>query len=349
MKKKEIEATFYLFIIGLIFSLISAIFEFLANLWIKLVLFMNIYGYVVLLMCSLIILFKCRYIIFEYFYYRGKKFIQIKNDLGDNAKKCNDLNQHIEELKNSCMQISSIDYGDADITDGSNFNYKRLESSKFKNNNKVHNCSQSVFKNAQQQPFKYICKYFDIKPNEDTLGSFESVFNNFSAAEQGKLLLDDERQDIVDSLEDKVPSFIIKYRREKLIEKLGFQNIDFSELYFPKYSFNYISYGGNSSMSCDVIFNLNTLERFIKFLSELVKFRKSIEGQRALMTSKLRDKIKERDNYTCQNCGLSIEDERNLLLEIDHIIPLSKGGITKEENLQTLCWKCNRSKGSKII
>ena len=38
-----------------------------------------------------------------------------------------------------------------------------------------------------------------------------------------------------------------------------------------------------------------------------------------------------------------------MLLEIDHIIPLSKGGQTTENNLQTLCWKCNRNKGSKII
>ncbi|GED20643.1 hypothetical protein KGI01_23840 [Kurthia gibsonii] len=67
-----------------------------------------------------------------------------------------------------------------------------------------------------------------------------------------------------------------------------------------------------------------------------------------MMTSKLREKIKERDNYTCQNCNLSINDEPNLLLEIDHIIPISKGGMSSEDNLQTLCWKCNRSKGSKI-
>ena len=71
--------------------------------------------------------------------------------------------------------------------------------------------------------------------------------------------------------------------------------------------------------------------------------------QRAIMTSKLRTHIKERDNYTCCQCGNSIQNEPNLLLEIDHIIPVSKGGLTQEDNLQTLCWKCNRSKGAKII
>ena len=66
------------------------------------------------------------------------------------------------------------------------------------------------------------------------------------------------------------------------------------------------------------------------------------------MTSSLREKIKIRDNYTCKNCGNSTDKEPNLLLEIDHIIPISKNGLTVEDNLQTLCWKCNRKKGSKI-
>ena len=39
----------------------------------------------------------------------------------------------------------------------------------------------------------------------------------------------------------------------------------------------------------------------------------------------------------------------NLLLEVDHIIPISKGGKTEPDNLQTLCWKCNRTKSNKII
>ena len=41
--------------------------------------------------------------------------------------------------------------------------------------------------------------------------------------------------------------------------------------------------------------------------------------------------------------------ETNLLLEINHIIPVATGGETVEDNLQTLCWKCNRAKSDKII
>jgi len=56
---------------------------------------------------------------------------------------------------------------------------------------------------------------------------------------------------------------------------------------------------------------------------------------------KLRFKVLERDGCKCVYCGA----ER--YLEIDHIIPLSKGGKTNLNNLQTLCMKCNKGKGIK--
>ena len=121
-----------------------------------------------------------------------------------------------------------------------------------------------------------------------------------------------------------------------------------STAYFPKYVFEYVSSGGNASTRCDVVMDIDNLNKFIVFLSEKIKFNKSVAGQRALMTSKLRQQIKERDGYTCKHCGASVEQEPHLLLEIDHIIPVSKGGLTTEDNLQTLCWRCNRSKGAKI-
>jgi len=46
----------------------------------------------------------------------------------------------------------------------------------------------------------------------------------------------------------------------------------------------------------------------------------------------------------CALCGAT-KDERPL--DIDHIIPRSKGGKTEYENLQVLCSKCNRTKRDK--
>lgn len=68
--------------------------------------------------------------------------------------------------------------------------------------------------------------------------------------------------------------------------------------------------------------------------------------QRALMTPKLRQQIKERDNYTCQNCGKEMFDDVGI--HIDHIRPVAKGGKSVPSNLQVLCSKCNMHKSDKF-
>jgi 5-methylcytosine-specific restriction endonuclease McrA len=67
------------------------------------------------------------------------------------------------------------------------------------------------------------------------------------------------------------------------------------------------------------------------------------------MTAKLRNFIKERDHFTCKQCSASVAAEPNLLLEVDHIVPVSKGGLSELTNLQTLCWRCNRTKSNKLL
>ncbi len=57
----------------------------------------------------------------------------------------------------------------------------------------------------------------------------------------------------------------------------------------------------------------------------------------------VRDRILFRDKYKCANC------ETTKLLEIDHIIPLSRGGREDENNMQILCRKCNRKKDYSIL
>jgi len=64
------------------------------------------------------------------------------------------------------------------------------------------------------------------------------------------------------------------------------------------------------------------------------------------LPASLRYQILSRDNYTCQACGAKAED--GVLLEVDHIYPVSKGGTDEPRNLRTLCRTCNRGKGDKI-
>lgn len=288
------------------------------------------------------------YNLYVEYYFKSKKFKKIKLEIQEYIENCNNLNHHINELKNSFSDIKIYNYGRGQLSDNSNYNFQRSEWNKIINNEFIHNCSASVLKNASNQPFKYLCKYFNIEANEQKLEEFERLLNDFSAAEEGKELLKTERETVIENTRKSIPWIIFKYHKERLENELGFDEYEFDDLYFPVYSFQYISAGGNSSSNFDIKFDIPNLEDFIYYLNDLVSFRKSIAGQRALMTTKLRQKIKIRDNYKCCNCCISIDDERNLLLEIDHIIPLSKGGISTEENLQTLCWRCNRTKGAKI-
>lgn len=61
---------------------------------------------------------------------------------------------------------------------------------------------------------------------------------------------------------------------------------------------------------------------------------------------RLRYKILKQDNFSCVQCGASPANDPNIILHIDHKIPWSKGGKTTEENMQTLCEKCNLGKSN---
>lgn len=71
--------------------------------------------------------------------------------------------------------------------------------------------------------------------------------------------------------------------------------------------------------------------------------KKTRKRERNKMTDSLRYKILKRDKFKCKSCGAKAGDVE---LEIDHIVPVSKGGKTTEINLQTLCKKCNRGKSN---
>jgi len=55
----------------------------------------------------------------------------------------------------------------------------------------------------------------------------------------------------------------------------------------------------------------------------------------------LRFKVLQRDHFKCVLCGDHPARNVECVLHVDHVIPWSKGGKTREDNLRTLCATCN--------
>jgi len=72
----------------------------------------------------------------------------------------------------------------------------------------------------------------------------------------------------------------------------------------------------------------------------------SVKTVRKPISKRLRFKIFQRDSFTCNYCG---QKPPKTILEVDHIVPVSKGGDDMEENLITSCFDCNRGKSDKSL
>jgi hypothetical protein len=68
-------------------------------------------------------------------------------------------------------------------------------------------------------------------------------------------------------------------------------------------------------------------------------------SERGKMTNSLRYDVLKRDGFYCQICGATGKED---VLVVDHIKPVSKGGKTEKDNLQTLCQTCNSGKAAKV-
>ncbi|MCI1635195.1 HNH endonuclease [Bifidobacterium sp.] len=63
--------------------------------------------------------------------------------------------------------------------------------------------------------------------------------------------------------------------------------------------------------------------------------------------------IYERDKWHCGICGLKVDEDLAypdpMSASLDHIVPLSKGGMHTRKNVQLAHLRCNVSKGDKIL
>lgn len=69
-------------------------------------------------------------------------------------------------------------------------------------------------------------------------------------------------------------------------------------------------------------------------------------AKRTAIGPKKRFEIFKRDLFTCQYCGRT---PPQVVLEVDHVIPVVDGGTNAEVNLITSCWECNSGKGGNSL
>lgn len=208
--------------------------------------------------------------------------------------------------------------------------------------------SVAVFASAENNPLEYVVKNFypDKSRYPEQIRKLYQLVEELETLKDAKQIIENYKAQYQQYLGN-VPGFIMENDESGFYARLGFAYIDESTL-TVEYKFSYTSGGGMVQRHFTVSMTENTISELIKLLESKLNSGAFAKEQRSLMTKRLRDYIKKRDNYTCCICGNSTYKEPNLLLEIDHIIPVAKGGYTTEKNLQTLCWKCNRSKSDKI-
>jgi hypothetical protein len=68
-----------------------------------------------------------------------------------------------------------------------------------------------------------------------------------------------------------------------------------------------------------------------------------VPAQRGAIPADVKQLVWNRDGGACRTCGSNVE------LQFDHIIPVSVGGGSTEDNLQVLCGPCNRRKGASVV
>lgn len=116
-------------------------------------------------------------------------------------------------------------------------------------------------------------------------------------------------------------------------------------------SVSYRSPKGQNAYSRNLVWNFEELREELRAAVDTRARLSTAEArrrrERSLMTPSLRMQILRRDGSRCRMCGASASD--GATLQIDHINPVSHGGPTTPENLQTLCQPCNAGKSNRFV
>lgn len=280
-------------------------------------------------------------------YYVSDDFSKIKETCNSLNLSRKEFNEYIDEKAQSISKLFGTRVVRNETKHEDTYNYIRAYKKSI--TPFTAEVSSNVFGSAENNPINYIIKYFYPNKSQykEQIQKLKILIEELETLKEAKVIIDNYKKDYEQYIQN-VPSYVLENDEDGFYSRLGLAIID-EAILNVEYKFTYTSDGGMAQRSFTVPMNEENIIELVNALESKLSVEALAKEQRAMMTSKLRMFIKERDKFTCCQCGNSTSVEPNLLLEVDHIIPIAKGGLTQEENLQTLCWKCNRSKGAKIL
>lgn len=252
--------------------------------------------------------------------------------------------------------LSIIDKKRKEFVKGTSVKFRKLMEC---NNNqtfidipKSHTCFEKCKNKRKFDRFDYKKKLFSLFEQEDSKENYflDSALHNQSIHKQYKELY----QTIV-SNETVFPEEL--YFKPEVYKKLEDKVLTENELNPVtvvkfKINWSYTSPQGRNHYENQKEVSFDELIALREEYQRQKKERESFEAQKRAERAKLgplRTKILARDNYRCQMCGISLSDGPDVHLEVDHIVPVSQGGLSVENNLRTLCRECNQSKKAMLL
>ena len=204
----------------------------------------------------------------------------------------------------------------------------------------IDGCREKYFSKVILPPCKNtdieaLLKYYAYSGKKPVLTPIEEI-------DRSKVNLSYIAQDMLDlRLDD--------FEKRIYLEKLWNDENTLLKLYYTDYEFfkrqldkeiDKIVYGVVSGTSPNVKYDERTLEEM-----PLQQIRECYPAYGEKLRNAVFESAFENGQYKCVHCGMTSPHRKDF--QVDHIVPMSKGGKTVIGNLQLLCRKCNGIKGDK--
>jgi 5-methylcytosine-specific restriction endonuclease McrA len=199
---------------------------------------------------------------------------------------------------------------------------------KYRNNNNGEAIMHYICVCVRENETIWTARYDKINNNKNNLKKYLDEYETIKHRYSGKSYQTVKRKTILFSQKQYI-KFEEKYCKDKLLKPITSLSI--------KVKLSYTSPAGRKHYATKWIIEKTYVDEIFIRIKNKKAMEQSIAYQRTMMTTGKRYDVLRRDKFTCQICGRTQNDGAKL--EVDHIIPVSKGGKTADHNLQTLCYE----------